>query len=411
MAGLLDALNSRDGIFALGLLQAAAPQPVRQSLGGGLLSALGQANAWQQQQDDRASSKAEREQRAQMLALQMQQLQAQQAAQQRRLQYLGGLDPNNGPPMQATLPGAMAAGFSPQEAAALMPHGARAPEYKVVGGSLVQIGPNGVSEAYRAPDKPAAPSELARLLAEAQALPPGSPLARLYQQQIQKITTHAPPQTVVSLGSPVPVMLPDGSQGLVQPTNRPGEPPQLLRDPATGAPLRSGTTEKRKPIPSQALQGLAGNIAALREVDAAIEAVQRNPGALGLKNYLPDAAMQRIDPAGVDTRAKVTKLGATQLHNMAGSAMTKAELQRLEPYIPQSHNDPATALERLRGLRTEIQRLIDASRETYSADAGFQPHPLLTGPRPSNLPGGGNGGGLPSVDAIEAELGRRAGGR
>ena len=33
----------------------------------------------------------------------------------------------------------------------------------------------------------------------------------------------------------------------------------------------------------------------------------------------------------------------------------------------------------------------------------------LTGPRPTNLPGGG-GGGMPSGDAIEAELRRRAAG-
>ena len=35
----------------------------------------------------------------------------------------------------------------------------KAPEYKTVGNSLVQVGPGGVKEAYRAPDKPeAAPS-------------------------------------------------------------------------------------------------------------------------------------------------------------------------------------------------------------------------------------------------------------
>lgn len=75
--GLLDALNSRDGIFALGLLDAAAPRPVRTSLGGGLLQALGQAQAWQQNRDDREAAAEERKQRAAMQAMQQQLMQAQ----------------------------------------------------------------------------------------------------------------------------------------------------------------------------------------------------------------------------------------------------------------------------------------------------------------------------------------------
>jgi len=43
-----------------------------------------------------------------------------------------------------------------------------------------------------APDKPPAPSDLARLLAEMQQLPPGSPARKLYEQQIAKITSHQP---------------------------------------------------------------------------------------------------------------------------------------------------------------------------------------------------------------------------
>lgn len=70
MMGLLDALNSRDGVFALGLLDAAAPRAQRTGIGAGLLSALSQAQAFQSAQDDR-------EQRRRMQELQMQHIQAQ----------------------------------------------------------------------------------------------------------------------------------------------------------------------------------------------------------------------------------------------------------------------------------------------------------------------------------------------
>lgn len=45
---------------------------------------------------------------------------------------------------------------------------------------------------FGAPEKPQAPSDLSRLLAEMNALPPGSPVRGLYEQQIRKLTTHQP---------------------------------------------------------------------------------------------------------------------------------------------------------------------------------------------------------------------------
>jgi len=75
--GLLDILNSRDGVFALGLLDAAAAKPVRTSFGGGLLSAMGQADAWQQQQEARRQQQAERLLKAQLMGAQLQHLGAQ----------------------------------------------------------------------------------------------------------------------------------------------------------------------------------------------------------------------------------------------------------------------------------------------------------------------------------------------
>ncbi len=175
MAGLLDALNTADGRFALGLLEASAPRAQRSSLGGGLLSALGGVEDWQAQQEAR-------KQRAQMQALQIQQAQMQLAEMQRAQQqvkgveeaYRGALRTPEQAAMQQfggpTVAAAQAApGMKPKiDQAALLrglmqadPMSAYklmqpvAPKYETVGNALVEIGPGGVREAYRAPDKPA----------------------------------------------------------------------------------------------------------------------------------------------------------------------------------------------------------------------------------------------------------------
>lgn len=217
---LLDALNSRDGIFALGLLDAAAPRPVRTSLGGGLLQALGQAQAWQQNADDRATAAEERKQRAAMQALQQQLLQAQiaqgqaQAADQARARAqadtdarllrqqftpLPGPTPDGSPLMpRADVGGMLGQGASlqsVQQALALQQAMQKpaAPNVKLSPGEQI-FSPDGkpLFGVPAAPDKPPAPSDLARLLAEMQHLPPGSPARKLYEQQIAKITTHQP---------------------------------------------------------------------------------------------------------------------------------------------------------------------------------------------------------------------------
>lgn len=81
--GLLDALNSRDGVFALGLLDAASAKPVRTSLGGGLLSALSGAQTWQTQQEEKQAREAARLLQAQMMQMQLDEAKRKQAEQQK----------------------------------------------------------------------------------------------------------------------------------------------------------------------------------------------------------------------------------------------------------------------------------------------------------------------------------------
>lgn len=75
MAGLLDLLNSEDGRFALGLLDAGSAKPVRAGFGSGLLQAMNGAEQWKQAQHDRLLKQ-------QYLQAQMADMQAQQAQRQ-----------------------------------------------------------------------------------------------------------------------------------------------------------------------------------------------------------------------------------------------------------------------------------------------------------------------------------------
>lgn len=119
--GLLDALGSDQGLLGLALLSAASPKPVRTGLGEGLLGGLQLVQQQRAQREDR-------EQRRLMMEMQRQQMQRglddrkrQQELMSKRDQFLASIDPNQGPPMEATLPGAMRAGLDPREFAMLSP--------------------------------------------------------------------------------------------------------------------------------------------------------------------------------------------------------------------------------------------------------------------------------------------------
>ena len=71
-----------------------------------------------------------------------------------------------------------------------------APSQKVVGGSLVEVGPKGVRELYRAPEKPQAAPEIVRIMEFRDSLPQGDPRRSVLDAMITKSTTHAPGATV-----------------------------------------------------------------------------------------------------------------------------------------------------------------------------------------------------------------------
>lgn len=147
-----------------------------------------------------------------------------------------------------------------------------------------------------------------------------------------------------------------------------------------GKPLQP----RLKDVPSAQATAMIENGQAVRKIDEAIAALKANPDALGLKNFMPDAAVQRIDPAGADVRARIADIGGTKYHDLSGAAVSVSEAARLAPYIPSAHDSPAVAMQKLQNLRREYVSTLDALQSGYGRDQGFRPMPV-----PQAASGGG----------------------
>lgn len=95
--------------------------------------------------------------------------------------------------------------------------------------------------------------------------------------------------------------------------------------------------------------------------------------ATGLKGYLPNQLLNRIDPAGVDARAAIAELGSLIIHDRSGAAVTAAEFPRLAPFIPTEKDDAATVRKKLRAFVRIYQEEQAALESAYGEDNGFKP--------------------------------------
>lgn len=378
MMGLLDALNSRDGVFALGLLDAASPRAQRTGIGAGLLSALSQAQAFQSAQEDR-------EQRRRMQELQMQAMQQQASQQawqhqqavaaagrQREIENLPaqflrqGVKPEamdnrdvgqpGEQPIQAQqfdMPGYAQAMFrySPQAALALQASLRKDTTPIKLGAGDTLFDPQTLKPVASNPKAEEQPSSVREyMFARLQGY------AGTFDQWDKERRRAGAASTTVALGTPVPITMPDGSQALVQPANRPGEPAQIVRIPGTGEIARPPAKE----MPAAMAERYATNAVTLGKIDKAIELVRRNPEALGAQNYLPDAIVQRTDPGGTELRAMIADIGGQKIHDRSGAAVTVGESARLRPYVPAPTDTPQTVAKKLELFRREYAAMQQA---------------------------------------------------
>lgn len=135
----------------------------------------------------------------------------------------------------------------------------------------------------------------------------------------------------------------------------------------------SGTAAQLKKIPPAIQGGYISNQTSISQIDAAIAAIKANPKALGLLNKLGDDVNQRLDPAGVDTRAAVANIGSQLIHDRSGAAVTAAEQPRLMPFVPQVTDTPEAAVRKLQGMKRQYESNNTEIEVAYGDDNGYNP--------------------------------------
>lgn len=295
-------------------------------------------------------------QEQQDMQMRQQQAQSQQQGQNALMAAVGGVDVGDNPRLRQFKQLAMAGALPPKDFLAEVYPQAQQPKMYTVGGSLVEAAPGQPAKpVYTAPEKPQALPEIVRLMQIRDALPAGDPQRAMIDAKIKKDTTHAPAASAVSYGSPVPIMLPDGSIGYAQPGNRPGAAPQVMADP-TGKPLvkpndaAGGTVEERN---------ASGYASRMKEATKLLDTFEKT----GRSTYGTDiaAAVPFVGGAlrtGVMTPAQQKYRQAQEdwvrakLRKESGAAIGKDEMEReITTYFPQPGETDAGVIEQKRQAR------------------------------------------------------------
>lgn len=154
-----------------------------------------------------------------------------------------------------------------------------------------------------------------------------------------------------------------------------------------------GATNKR--VPPKIASGYTANKSAVTQIDNAIAAIRKNPGSMGLKNYLGDDVQQRFDRGGVGVRADVSNIGSLKRHDRSGATVTAAESPILKPFIPSVTDTAEAAIIKLERLKQEYQNTnaeieVEFGEESGYAPMGGTPKPAAAPPtaKPAAAPSG-----------------------
>jgi hypothetical protein len=386
--GLLDgALDNDLTRFGLGLLAASGPtnDPMKGAFGNRLMQAVGSF-------DDYRKEKAQAERAKQMQefqAFQMEQAKAQalqqQAAQADALKkrsifsqnFQSAVGPSAdgfGPtrPMQFDHKQAAAqlgqAGFG-EDALDLMSKFAPKPaDYRTVGNTLLQIGADGPKPVFTEAPKPAAPSPLSQLLEERNKYPEGSATRRLYDQLINKTTTHQAPVNV-SYGAPVAGVDAQGNSVFFQPSKNGGAAAII---PGV-APANSGP--KLTEDQAKATQWLAQAENAFANMMAA-KAKDKNAVMPGTPEYVEKVPLIGVPVANSMRTSErqryiqgASSFGEAALRAATGAGMNEYEArQKIAQFTPTFMDKDETILQKERDMKVFLETL--RPRATGKPNAG-----------------------------------------
>lgn len=136
---------------------------------------------------------------------------------------------------------------------------------------------------------------------------------------------------------------------------------------AEAAGIKAGAKGK---LPAAIGSKFMENSQNLRMAENALDLIGKHKEATGVKGYLPDPLLQRIDPNGVDTRAAVANLGSMVIHDRSGAAVTASEFPRLRPFIPSATDAPDVVKKKLTQFVTEYKKINQEMTEFYK-ESGY----------------------------------------
>jgi hypothetical protein len=202
-------------------------------------------------------------------------------------------------------------------------------------------------------------STVGQLIAEMNRLPPNDPMRGVYQNAIDKQTTHAPAAQMNNYGSPVAGVDASGNPVFFQPSKGGGAPsivhgvapmpPKPV--PPTGEENTAAGYLGRMQAAERLLSGLAGGEATLgTNAAASIPLI----GSYAQQKAMSTKQQQYKQAADDWIRAKLRK--------ESGAVIAPAEMQQeYETYFPVPGNDPATIKQKAMARRQAEEQMIQSA--------------------------------------------------
>lgn len=390
MAGLLD--YGMDPI-GMGLLQAGTALMQPRAYGGGVAGAFqgfnqGLLQAQQYRRELEQDARRNKLTDAQLARYETEAQEAKATAEERRAQqerirqWVSTLPPEL---QQAALikPEAVLPHILPQKTEAYtLPPGAR------------RYGADGKVIAENPKEAPAAtPTEIEKLVAARNALPPGSPDRKAIEDRIAALNYRQPPASLnVSYGAPFVGVGASGQPELFQPSNRGGPPLATGLKPPPQQPPASTLAEQQK-IDAE----LESIRTAIRDVDKTPTAFSLTRGLATMAGSVPESVAGRMDSESErQTRAYVYNVVSKSINERAGAAQSAQELARLRSFLPGETDNAQQVRDKLLGYEKYLQ---DRRRAYAAPGAAPAAAPSAQPPAPA--------GGIDFREAARRELERR----
>lgn len=226
--------------------------------------------------------------------------------------------------------------------------------------------------AFTAPDK-SKEDAFVGLMKQA-GIDPASPQGQaMLADRLRKESTHQPAPSFNNYGSPLPIQLPDGQTGYIQPPTRPGGPTQVLQVPGTGQAAVKPTDAKDKDL-TEAQAKATTYLGQMRSASKALESLKMDQSALSVQAETAlagGAANIAIGAKAQQVRQSQDQWSEAFLRFKTGAASTPAEVAaNRKTFFPVIGDKPEQVAQK-KEMRAQAERdmEIPAGRGTKQLDS------------------------------------------